>query len=281
MASSERSWTHEVLPVGHPATSRVAIVVSRKDDRVFVEGSAVLIRPGLIMTARHVVTNALARHHQKTLAPGQDYHLNGRFILNALHPRVDGTYLNWTVWLTRAKGEADLVWVLGRTRNRIEEDQETPIRMTLRRPSIGSRVEAIGYPGAAMVLSVDGSPELALEAVRVTGRVIAPYAERDAQASTLLFQTDAPFNDGMSGGPVFDESGALCGIVSRGWNWDTGEIISSASLLWPALFVELGPFPFEPVTAHQLAAARVLDVFGWQRCIKRGDELFFAADADW
>ena len=51
----------------------------------------------------------------------------------------------------------------------------------------------------------DVRPELAMQPVRVTGRVIDRYADRDPDASTLLFQTDAPFDDGMRGGPVYGQ----------------------------------------------------------------------------
>jgi hypothetical protein len=277
----DSSWTLDTLPFGHPATDRVPIVVSRKDDDLYVAGTAVLVIPGLLLTARHVLTHPLWKHQRKALAPGQDYDLRARFDLHALHPRVDNTYLNWTVLRTSAMGEADLAWLQAATGDVVSPDLGTPIRMTLKRPPVGSRIEAVGYPGAEVVYPADARPELAMQAVRVTGRVVDPYVDKDPDASTILFQTDAPFDDGMSGGPVYDESGALCGIVSRGWNWDTGDRISSASLLWPALAFKLAPMPFEAVTVYELAATGILDVFGWERCIFRGEQLLFAADADW
>jgi hypothetical protein len=57
------------------------------------------------------------------------------------------------------------------------------------------------------------------------------------------YQVSARFDAGMSGGPVFDESGAICGLVCSGHkpaDDEDGEPISYASTLWPLFQLDTG-----------------------------------------
>jgi hypothetical protein len=52
-------------------------------------------------------------------------------------------------------------------------------------------------------------------------------------------QTDARFDPGMSGGPVFNKDGQICAVVSTGMppEYEGGEHYSHASLIWPVFGV--------------------------------------------
>ncbi len=58
---------------------------------------------------------------------------------------------------------------------------------------------------------------------------------RDQHLPFPCYQVSARFDGGMSGGPVFDETGSLCGLVCS--NIDSshleGEPISYVTTLWP------------------------------------------------
>ena len=61
-----------------------------------------------------------------------------------------------------------------------------------------------------------------------------------------VFRTNARFDPGMSGGPVFNEYGKLCGLICSNMPPDNPEIdhISYVTLLWPSMgtkvFLKLG-----------------------------------------
>ena len=40
---------------------------------------------------------------------------------------------------------------------------------------------------------------------------------------TACFETSARFDPGMSGGPVSDEEGAVCGVIASGVDYDSGD----------------------------------------------------------
>jgi trypsin-like peptidase len=69
-----------------------------------------------------------------------------------------------------------------------------------------------------------------------TGTVIEVY-----DVPFPRFQTNARFDGGMSGGPVFNENGELCGIISSGFVFseDGGSEATFVSSLWPLMGLQL------------------------------------------
>jgi Trypsin-like peptidase domain len=89
-------------------------------------------------------------------------------------------------------------------------------RLSLLPPPVGSEVHCFGYPHSKATLTdTNGnSVSIRLEQSPTTskGTVIAVFNERrdSFQFPFACFQTDARFDGGMSGGPVFS-GGYLCG----------------------------------------------------------------------
>jgi len=108
-------------------------------------------------------------------------------------------------------------------------------------PKIGDRVCAFGYREGRIVLSKnsDGGRHLDLsdEPMMSVGivRDVHEWKRDNVQLPFPCYQVSARFDGGMSGGPVFDETGALCGVVCSGIEGahDDGEPISYVSTLWP------------------------------------------------
>jgi Trypsin-like peptidase domain len=108
-------------------------------------------------------------------------------------------------------------------------------------PKISDRVCAFGYREGRIVLSKnqDGGRHLDLndEPMMSVGIVREVYEWRrdNVQLPFPCYQVNAQFDGGMSGGPVFDETGALCGVVCSGIEGAhrDGEPISYVSTLWP------------------------------------------------
>lgn len=80
------------------------------------------------------------------------------------------------------------------------------------------------------------------ETAHTIGKVIVAHpVKRD---SVMLgfpsFETNARYDSGMSGGPMFNELGNVCGIICSSFDSSNDEEhISFASLLWPFLGVSI------------------------------------------
>lgn len=80
------------------------------------------------------------------------------------------------------------------------------------------------------------------------------------------FQTDARFEPGMSGGPIFRENGSVCGVIcSGGLGGEKDGYISNASLIWPAMATSIEinfkkGNPLEQITLYELAKRKFISV---------------------
>ena len=104
-------------------------------------------------------------------------------------------------------------------------------------PRIGSAVHAVGYHSArAEVDHARREIHVHREIAISDGIVVDVHEERrDARLNFPCFQTDARFDGGMSGGPVFNDAGALCGIISSNLppSADGEPHVSYVATLWP------------------------------------------------
>ena len=105
------------------------------------------------------------------------------------------------------------------------------VRLSARVPKPGTKILAQGYARftVASDTTTDNLREIAFNhnfSVS-TGQVLEVYPQgRDTlqdldgnytgKLPTVCFETSARFEPGMSGGPVMDEAGAICGIVATG-----------------------------------------------------------------
>lgn len=122
-------------------------------------------------------------------------------------------------------------------------------RLELRPPVEGSRIFGFGYPRSAVSYRDPQHAELLTDASTTTGTVIrVHHARRDALLPFPCFQTDARFDPGMSGGPVFNEAGHVCGLITSSLPAETsdGEHFSHVATLWPSLGT-IVDFDWEPV----------------------------------
>src|SRR6185437_12557431 len=117
------------------------------------------------------------------------------------------------------------------------------IRLTFTTPTVGEHTLGFGYYGSKGNITNK----------IMDGKTIADYSQKTAFTQGIVknifpekrdaiilkfpsFEIDAQFNPGMSGGPVFNEKGFVCGIVCSSMPLEeTGEHLSYVSLLWPSL----------------------------------------------
>lgn len=103
-------------------------------------------------------------------------------------------------------------------------------------PAVGSPIAAFGYHSSTIA---DGDPiPWRHQASNSFGRVEEVFVERrDRRLDFPCFSVDAQFDGGMSGGPVFNDAGELCGLICSSLPAvapDTRHTSYVASL-WPAL----------------------------------------------
>jgi S1-C subfamily serine protease len=188
-------------------------------------GTATLLAPYLAVTAKHVVQDYMRTFRMRVEATMANYSLYAAMF-------TDPPVL-FTVDRVTGAGSTDVAFLhlaptVGLRR------WPAPV-LDLAIPRIGSPVAAIGYHSARVVSEGRIYRDVALS----TGHVIEVFdLKRDSRLNFPCFQTDARFVGGMSGGPVFNEHGYLCGIVSSSLSPSPGEPdVSYAALLW-ALTVE-------------------------------------------
>ena len=111
-----------------------------------------------------------------------------------------------------------------------------PRSMRAMPPGEGSVVDALGF---ICTSGVDGEIEMKAYGSRGQVKSIMPRGRDRSALYFPVFETNARYDGGMSGGPVFDGTGKLCGLVcySMGAYLDDldAESVSYAACLFPLL----------------------------------------------
>jgi hypothetical protein len=239
--------TQRILPefvrtgLDSPITRVALLLVGQRDGHYVGLGSGVLLGHLIAITARHVV-DGFSQYFEG--ANIEELGGEGTFGLQAIH-FVEGNYgLAWDVrevYLNRDPGFCDIVFLrLQAVSQKHLDNQGTKPRLQLLPPRLGQVVSAFGYHStrievAGERVSIDTNPFTA------AGRVLEIHDEKrdSTRLSFPCFRTDARYDPGMSGGPVFNEVGYLCGIICSNMPPDSGDPegghISYVSTLWPSM----------------------------------------------
>jgi len=140
-------------------------------------------------------------------------------------------------------------------------------------PKVGERIKGFGFPWSVAKFRPDrlgNRLELTDRPVWAEGEVVAVHDwKRDRGLYSFpCFQTNAQFDPGMSGGPVFDDNGDICGIISGSMSTSEANqtYVSYASAIWPLLAWRFpfrsrsGEFPEHDAYLYQLAKQGAFDV---------------------
>jgi len=216
----------------------VRLIVGWDTDEPEVVGTGTVLSGHLIITARHVIADLVSAAVDgvmpKTLVAVQLVPLSGSF-----------EYLIWDIHQATLDPVADLALL----HVAVNPARSSPNRTHVWKqpviepfpPSVGAAVAAFGFCKGRVAVSQNEAGgkhyDLNDEPMSSTGIVEEIHALRlDSVLRPFpCYRVSARFDPGMSGGPVFNESGALCGIVCTGmWGaHEDGNPISYASTLWP------------------------------------------------
>jgi len=218
------------------------VVVELPDWEFHVIGTATLIGAHLAVTAKHVLDYAAAKFGGKRTQRGIE--VDG-YSLRLYQVLPGPIYRIWNVFCAWITSSDIAILHLGLDRASGEETKiewRSPL-IRLVPPPTGQKVLAFGYRESKIEVteSADGVHHIVLNDVPTTsaGHVGTIFPERrDSSMLTFpCFEVYARFPHGMSGGLVIDENGALCGLVSDGFQFDDPNAVplSYAVTLWPML----------------------------------------------
>jgi len=249
-------------------------IVAIADGEIIPLGTGFVISPdGFLMTAKHVIESFT------TLLPPdrngnefyKKYSLYALYVSNERHGKNNELYLGGmlpirNVWFST---ELDIAYCWVQKPFFIEKKellQLPSVKLSPGVPKVGEKIIGFGYYQSQAILTaevVEGKQvaEYKQETAFTTGEIVEIHSpKRDSSMLTFpCFQTSARFELGMSGGPIFNEKGFVCGVICSGYKEATDENghVTYSSMIWPALgtSLEIKPSPSESVqmiTAYEI-----------------------------
>ena len=235
---------------GHKIQQMAMPIVAGSNGEFTPVGTGFTITPGgLMMTATHVLQEA----HERCGGDDRGVDIsNSRMELYALYVTsekhsaedeslVGGMWPIRRVWFGKELDIA-LCWLAPATRD--GEPITFPVaRLSPGLPVVGDNILGFGYHKMVSETERSVSGQFTVNYKQDTaftkGQVseVFPLARDAAMLNFPVFRTDARFDPGMSGGPIFNEKGCVCGVVCSSLPafCDDQQHISYGSLIWPAL----------------------------------------------
>lgn len=211
-------------------------------ERYTVYGSGVVVAPGLILTATHVLRDFADELDAKTLS------------LYCIGMRSSEFADLWVLRsLSFAEDGSDIAFLGVELNSEIENDwQVSCLPISTRAPAEDEALTIVGYRFDLPEKDAEPLPGLGVPPVGV-GQLYAAVGERTALYYPERDPRLVPFPaieigcgslGGMSGGAVIDQGGALVGLLSRSFQSDDGRGPSTAAWIIHALMFEVTlPWP--------------------------------------
>lgn len=222
------------------------LVVDFYSDSPVVIGSATVLCGHLLVTAKHVLTSKPVLDSSRRVdrdSPQGNIQVNGGLAAVQILPGPE--YVVWDVVSAIAHPGSDLALLRtssnpGRSHSEGSHHWRAPAVNPFA-PHVGERVAAFGYRrgrarasrNVAGGLHINVDDEF-MSSVGIV-REIHEWRRDQVMLPFPCYQVSARFDAGMSGGPVFDEYGSLCGIVCASVDGcqRPDEPISFVTTLWP------------------------------------------------
>jgi hypothetical protein len=228
----------EITPVTEVITEFALALTTHRAGRWQPIGTAVAIAPNLILTAKHVVKDIWEPHHLRRPEKTADSPIVAFQVL----PGAVGAL--WYAKNAYFSLHTDLVLLdVFPYSESATNYRWRKVVMNFAPPDLGQTILGFGYSGGSIDEIDDETLRLRWDTrPRTTqGKVTAIHPVRRDQGlfNFPCFEMSAHTERGMSGGPLFDENGRLCGLVcGGGLDREDGTAIRYGTLLWPLLLIK-------------------------------------------
>ena len=238
------------------------------------DGSGVFVGDRLIMTARHVVQwywDTYSDSRVRMDRPGKKMADFGMFAVQAQGNNAEPAL--WAANKVAVCPYSDLALISVVPVNELAKTQPplVPLRLNILPPMKGEKIAAFGY--ASTRVTAESGQQLKFQLNPSTSMGIVTDVFPEKRDSSLLsfpsYQVEAHFIGGMSGGPIFNQAGELCGLICSGGSGDEDVPMANGVVLWPMVGIRIdhhipGVISEPPYTILELARARLIDVRDWQ-----------------
>lgn len=244
------------------------------NNKIVVSGTCVRIAPNLYLTARHVLTDFLDQFKHE----GQDV----EFTVWIIHVFDGPEYAIWEMESFWLSPHSDLAIFQTHPYNDTAGDQTIvhSVGLELAPPPIGSRVSAFGHHKAEGRITVNevGSNHYEINTGKAASvgevREIHNLRRDSFRLNFPCYRVNARFDGGMSGGPVFNDQGHLCGVVCSSLPpfGEDEEHCSYVASLWPLMgltvdFDITGAKTISSSPLIELAREGLIHVYGLQKIL--------------
>ena len=291
MSEYSKEPSYKETGLNSPITEFALALAGLKENSWYASGTAIVIAPYLAITAKHNIEDywKLAEYQQlRETEPGDSIVERASFALVACQILDEGkSGVLWNITRLWLSPFSDIAFLrLTPSSERAANHKWRIPKMNLLPPDIGSRIVGFGYTESSVdIIETQNGIEVKWKDSPITtvGEVIEIHELRRERGTLKFpcFRTNARFGHGMSGGPVFNLSGELCGIISLGLEPSENhpEYISYAASLWPSMGTEIdmeregitqgGSYP-----VLELAMQGYINAKGWERItiVKKPEE---------
>jgi len=245
------------------------------DDSWHASGTAVSVGGGLLMTAKHVVEDYWERLGTGGRLRGSlsaNFRIVARQMLGA---GKELAYWRATRCWTSPATDIAFILVVPLSESAARYRRWRVPQLQLNPPQTGEKVVAFGYHTPEVSVTRDANrlrvewddhPSVSVGEVTEVHPVL-----RDRHLLRFpCFQTNSRFDGGMSGGPIFNDQGQVCGLVCATMVGDPQAGHTSYGLtLWPAMGMLInigvdGAVSETPIRVLEIAKAGVISALGWE-----------------
>jgi len=206
-----------------------------------VIGTATIVSGYLAITARHVLEDIVTRFGAEK-RDEKNFEVSN-YVIRLYQILPGPKYAIWQVFSAWPCINTDIAFLhLGLFKysgSKAPSSWKTP-SLKVGLPSLGEPVVGFGYHSSSVKVTPksDGYHlDLNDEPTATTGEIedVLPSGNPSGRFTFPCFRVNARIDGGMSGGPVIDKDGSVCGIISGTYGNVDGSDISYVLILWPML----------------------------------------------